>query len=49
MTSEVTKDLEQVEAYLDGVIVFDSDPSIHVNTIRALFVRLHKHNLKLSP
>ena len=49
MTSEVTKDLEQVEAYLDGVIVFDSDPLIHVNTIRALFVRLHKHNLKLSP
>ena len=47
--NEVTKGLEQVAAYLDDVIVFDSDPSIHVKTIRALFERLRKHNLKLSP
>ena len=47
--NEVTKDLEQVAAYLDDVMVFDSDPSAHVKTIRALFERLRKHNLKVSP
>ena len=36
-------------AYLDDVIVFDSDPVVHVRTIRSLFERLRKHNLKLSP
>ena len=33
----------------DDVIVFDSDPVAHVQTIRSLFERLRKHNLKLSP
>ena len=47
--NDVTKDLEQVAAYLDDVIVFDSDPTAHVTTVRALFERLRKHNLKLSP
>ena len=47
--SEVIKDLTQVAAYLDDVIVFDSDPISHVQTIRSLFERLRKHNLKLSP
>ena len=47
--NEVTKGLEQVSAYLDNVIVFDSDPSTHVKTIRALFKGLRKHNLELSP
>ena len=47
--NEVTKGLEQVAAYLDDVIAFDSDPPTHVGTIRAFFVRLCKHNLKLSP
>ena len=46
---KVTKGLEQVVACLGDVIVFDSDPSTHVKTIRALFERLRKHNLKLSP
>ena len=46
--SKVTKGLEQVTAYLDDVMVF-SDLPTHVNTIRAFFERLHKHNLKLSP
>ena len=36
-------------AYLDDVIVFDSDPTAHVKTMQALFERLCKHNLKLSP
>ena len=36
-------------AYLDDVIVFDSDPVAHVRTIRSLFERLRKHNPKLSP
>ena len=35
--NEVIKGLEQVAAYLDDVIVFDSDPTAHVKTIRALF------------
>ena len=47
--NEVTKGLEQVAAYLNDVIVFDSDPPTPVKTIRALFERLRKHNLKLSP
>ena len=36
-------------AYLDDVIVFDFDPVAHVRTIRSLFERLRKHNIKLSP
>ena len=48
MINEVIKDLNQVAANLD-VIVFDSDPVAHVQTIHALFERLRKHNLKLSP
>ena len=47
--NEVFKGLEQVAAYLDDAIVFDSDPIAHVQTIRSLFERLRKHNLKLSP
>ena len=30
MINEVMKDSKQVEAYLDDVIVFDSDPIAHV-------------------
>ena len=41
--------MEQVAAYLDDVIVFESDPAAHVQTIRTLFERLRKHNLKSSP
>lgn len=46
--NEAIKGLEQVVAYLDDAIVFESDPSAHVKTIRALFERLRMHNLKLS-
>ncbi|CAN0418509.1 unnamed protein product, partial [Laminaria digitata] len=35
--------------YLDDVIVYDPDPNAHTTNIRALFERLRKHNLKLSP
>ena len=49
MINEMIKDLKQVAAYLDDVIVFDSDPIAYVQTIRSLFERLRKHNLKLSP
>ena len=35
--NEVIKDLKQVAAHLDDVIVFDSDPIAHVQTIRSLF------------
>ena len=31
------------------MIVFDSDRSTHIKTIRALFKRLRKPNFKLSP
>ena len=41
--------MELVTAYFDGVIVFDSDPTAHVKTMRALFERLRKHNIKPSP
>ena len=47
--NEVINDFKQVAAYLADVIVFDSDPIAHVQTIRSLFERLRKHNLKLSP
>ena len=49
MINEVSKDLKQVAAYLDDVIVFDSDPIVHAQTIHTLFERRRKHNLKLSP
>ena len=47
--SEVIKGLAQVVVYLDDVIVFDSDPTAHVKTMRAPFKRLRKHNLKFFP
>ena len=47
--NEVIKGLKQVAAYLDDVIVFDSDPIAHVQTIRSLFERLREHTLKLFP
>lgn len=49
LINEVIKNLERVVAYLDDVLVFDPDPSTHINNTRALFERLRKHNLKLSP
>ena len=33
----------------DDIIAFDSDPIAHAQTIRSLFERLRRHNLKLSP
>ena len=36
-------------AYLDDVIVFDSDPTAHVKTTWALFTHLPKYSPKLSP
>ena len=47
--NEVIKDLKQVAAYLDDVIVCDSDPIARVQTNRSLFERLRKHNLKFPP
>ena len=47
--NEVVQGLSQVTAYLDDVIAFGSDPTAHAKTRRALFERLHKHDLKLSP
>ena len=44
----VIKGLAQVAAYLDDVIVIDSDSTAHIKTIRTLFERQRKHNLKLS-
>ena len=49
LINEVAKVLGQVAAYLDDVIVFDSDPTAQVKAMRALFERLRKHNLKFSP
>ena len=49
VVNEVIMNLEQVAAYLEDVIVFDSNPTAHVKTIRALFERLRKHNIKFSP
>ena len=47
--NEAIKDLKQVEAYLDDVIVFDLDPVAHARTIRSLFECLRKYSLKHSP
>ena len=47
--NEVIKDFKQVAANLDDAIVFDSDTVAHVRTIRCLFERLRKYNLKLFP
>ena len=48
VVNEVIKGLANVAAYLDDVIVFDSDPSAYVITITGLFKQLRKHSLKLS-
>ena len=37
--NKVIKDFQQVAPYLDGVVVFDSDPIVHVQTCRSLFER----------
>ena len=47
--NEVIKGLENVVANLDDVIVFDSNLTVHVKTMRALFESLRKHNLELFP
>ena len=47
--NEVIKGLEQVAAHLDDVMVYDTDTTAHVKTIRWLFERLRKHNLEFSP
>ena len=47
--NEITKGLDRVAAYLDDVIVFDADRSLHVAIMKEFFLRLRKHNLKLSP
>ena len=49
VVNEVIKGLERVAGYLDHIIVYDPDPAAHTANIRALFERLRKHNLKLSP
>ena len=41
--NEVTKDLKQVAAFTSTM------PIAHIQTIRSLFERVRKHNLKLSP
>ena len=47
--NEVMNGLDHVAAYLDDVIVFDVDPSLHVANIKEFFLGLRQHNLKLSP
>ena len=47
--NEVIKGLERVATYLDDIIVFDPDPTDHVANTRAIFGRLLKHHLNLSP
>ena len=47
--NQVIKGVEKVAAYLDDVVVLDSDPTARVKTTRALFERLRKHTRKLSP
>ena len=49
VTNEVIKGLDRVAAYLDDVIVFDADPSLHVTNMKEFFLRLRKHNRKPSP
>ena len=46
--NEVVKGLERVAAYLDDIIVYDTDPTAHTANIRALFQCLRIPNLKLS-
>ena len=45
----VINNLDRVAAYLDDMIVFDADPSLHVANVREFFLRMRKHNLKFSP
>ena len=47
--NEVIKGLDRVAAYLDNVIVFDAETSLHVVNMRKFVLRLRKCNLKLSP
>ena len=47
--NEVIKGLERVAAWLDDIIVFDPDPTYHVDNIRALLGLLRKHHLNRSP
>ena len=49
VVNKAIKGLDRVAAYLDDVIVFDADPSLHVANMKDFFLRLRNHNLKLSP
>ncbi|CAB1112268.1 unnamed protein product [Ectocarpus sp. CCAP 1310/34] len=48
VVNKVIKNLRSVASYLDDLIIFDETPAAHVATIRSLFERLCKHNLKLT-
>ena len=47
--NHVIKGLAQVAAYLDDVIAFDSDPTVHVDTIQALSERLRQTRPQALP
>ena len=46
--NEVGKVIDPVAAYLDDAIVFAVDPFFHVANMKDFFLRLRKHNVKLS-
>lgn len=48
VADDVVHGMEQMAAYLDDVVVFDSEPAAYTRMIRAFFERLRKHNLKRS-
>ena len=47
--NEVTRGLDRVVAYLDDVIVFDTDPSDHIFTVLTFSLRPRQYNFRLSP
>ena len=46
---EVVKCLDRVAAYLEDIIVFDSDPAAHIDNISALLERFLENNITISP
>ena len=45
--NKVTKGLDRIAAYLDSVVVFDSDPSAHVISMKETFLRLRKRIISI--
>lgn len=49
LMDQVARDLEGVFVYMDDILVYSEDRDQHVKSLKALFSKMRKYGLKLSP